>query len=92
MRWGGTTHSASDVKRRLSERKLRHSIDVVAGLFHMSNELRVERENIKTRNTNKEGNDAFINREMTMKYNEELDEVAQVSTKQLLNQLMHVFK
>ena len=45
----------------------------------MSNELRVERENIKTRNTNKDGTDAFINREVTLKYNDELDEVAQVS-------------
>ncbi len=44
----------------------------------MSNELRVERENIKTRNTNKDGTDAFINREVTLKYNDELDEVAQV--------------
>ncbi len=45
----------------------------------MSNELRVERENIKTRSTNKDGNDAFINRETTLKYNDELEEVVQVS-------------
>lgn len=53
------------------------SVDVVANLFHMSNEMREERENIVTR----AGGDitAFLNRDITMKYNEELEEVKNVS-------------
>ena len=47
----------------------------------MSNELRQERENIIARSNmieNDEKLEAFLNRDTTMKYNDQLDEVAQV--------------
>jgi hypothetical protein len=50
------------------------SVDIVSDLFDMSNDLRVERERISTRKT-EEDIDAFVNRDATMKYNTELDEV-----------------
>jgi hypothetical protein len=82
-RWGGTTTTAAiHNNARARNSVIRKSIDVVAGLFQMSNELREERENIMTRTTKDGGNnniEAFINRETTLKYNDELDEVAQVS-------------
>lgn len=56
---------------------LRYSINVVEGLFQMSNDLRVERESIMSHG--KDGNDAFINRETTMRYNDQLEDVAQVN-------------
>lgn len=55
----------------------------------MSNELREERESIMfrtsqhqkegTATTPESGSDAFLNRETTLKYNDQLDEVAMVS-------------
>ena len=58
------------------------SVDVVSDLFKMSNELRVERESIMLRNiqggAGNAGMNAFLNREATMKYNEELDDVTTV--------------
>lgn len=53
---------------------------MVEGLFNMSNELREERESIMAHGKDGAGNmEAFINRETTMKYNEELDAVSRVS-------------
>ncbi len=80
-RWGGTTNTTTIYSGRSRNNKIRKSIDVVAGLFQMSNELREERESIMTR-TSKDGSnnnmEAFLNRETTLKYNDELEEVAQV--------------
>lgn len=80
--WGGTTTTANiHGGGRSRNSVIRKSIDVVAGLFQMSNELREERENIMTRTAKDGGNnsmEAFINRETTLKYNDELEEVAQV--------------
>jgi len=62
---------SSNVKKRLKMK----SVDAVEELFQMSNE-RHEREQILSR---ADGNmDAFLNRGVTMKYNEELDEVIEV--------------
>ncbi len=95
-RWGGTTNTTTIYSGRSRNSKIRKSIDVVAGLFQMSNELREERESIMTR-TSKDGSnnnmEAFLNRETTLKYNDELEEVAQVGIKfffQSKNKLMHV--
>lgn len=62
--------------------KSKLSIDVVEDLFKMSNELRQERENIIARSTMIDNTDEkleiLLNRDTTMKYNDQLDEVAQV--------------
>lgn len=95
LRWGGTNVTttgsrklsslgaaaavASIAKKYKANKKQEYSLQVVEGLFNMSNELREERESImahgKDGSTNME---AFIHRETTLKYNEELDDVATV--------------
>lgn len=59
------------------------SVDVVSDLFNMSNALRNEREEIVQRNqqlqaATTQSHTAYMNHGVTMKYNDELDEVAQV--------------
>eukprot|EP01031_Cornospumella_fuschlensis_P025439 gene25439-30718_t len=83
-------------KLRKHSRAQKKSIDVVAGLFQMSNELREERESIMFRVHQKEGDqrengeapnsDAFLNRETTLKYNDQLDEVAMTKQEAILTQ------
>jgi hypothetical protein len=93
LRWGGTnfattgsrklsslgaaTAVASIAKKYKANKKQEYSLQVVEGLFNMSNELREERESImahgKDGSTNME---AFFHRETTLKYNEELDDIA----------------
>eukprot|EP01031_Cornospumella_fuschlensis_P024637 gene24637-29770_t len=83
-------------KLRKHSRAQKKSIDVVAGLFQMSNELREERESIMFRVHQKEGDqrengeapnsDAFLNRETTLKYNDQLDEVAMTKQEAMLTQ------
>eukprot|EP01039_Chlorochromonas_danica_P003987 gene3987-4362_t len=67
------------------------SLDVVAGLFQMSNELRQERESIMSRGANnREGTpndiDDFLHRKTTLKYSEQLDEVAMTKQEAFLTQ------
>ncbi|RYH14542.1 hypothetical protein EON65_33405 [archaeon] len=75
-------------KLRKHSRAQKKSVDVVAGLFQMSNELREERESIMFRSNQPNegaiepeiGSDAFLNQETTLKCNDQLDEVATVSS------------
>lgn len=67
-------------KLKKKKKKQEYSLQVVEGLFNMSNELREERESIMAHGKDGAGNmEAFINRETTLKYNEELDAVSRVS-------------
>lgn len=76
---GAATTVASSVKQAQKPKKQEYSLQVVEGLFNMSNELRVERESIVARGKDGSNNiEAFLNRETTLKYNEELDDVARV--------------
>lgn len=60
-----------NIKKKLKSKNM----DAVEELFQMSNELRHEREQIRSRT---DGNmDAFLNRGVTIKYSNELDEVMQ---------------
>lgn len=79
IHWGGiaTTVPTIHMKRTQSIK----SIDVVEDLFHMSNELREEREHILHRHPADEddcGMQAYIHRDVTLKYNEELEDIKKV--------------
>lgn len=77
MKWGGITSLRNTVAKRM--RSSFASADVAFDLFQMSNDLRIEREQIIGRGQQDDGNiDAFLKREQTLKYNEELDEVIKV--------------
>jgi len=102
VHWGGISSkpgTAKDEKgnnSRPSSQPRKQSTDVLADLFSMSNELRLERESIKSRksssaggsrpgsgnsvnsNHNEDDNNAFINRETTLKYSQQLEEFSQV--------------
>lgn len=75
----GTSAIAKLKKKSVKKKRQEYSLQVVEGLFNMSNELREERESIMAHGKDGSNNmEAFINRETTLKYNEELDAVARV--------------
>eukprot|EP01033_Poteriospumella_lacustris_P002978 gene2978-2179_t len=74
-------------KFKKKKKKQEYSLQVVEGLFNMSNELREERESIMAHGKDGAGNmEAFINRETTLKYNEELDAVSRNRTNEVSTQ------
>jgi len=63
---------------QMGSRRMVSSIDIVADLFSLSNDMRIERENIVGRNDKDTHMKAFIDRDTTIKYNEILEDVVKV--------------